>query len=186
VGETFEREVDARVVAATNQDVARAVRDRRFREDLYFRLNVVRLSVPPLRERREDIPLLAWHFARTFSKKHAKPVSAIDPAVLDLFMVYPWKGNIRELENIMERAVLFAEGQTINVTDLPEELTREIPVTGLVTDGSMTLKEMKHQLEREVIQQTLTRTGGDKKRAARELGITLRSLQYKLREYRAG
>jgi len=186
VGETFERKVDARVITATNRDVARAVRDRRFREDLYFRLNVVRLSVPPLRERREDIPLLAWHFAKAFSEKHTKPVSSIDPAVLDLFMTYPWKGNIRELENIMERAVLFAEGQTINVADLPEELTREIPVTDFVSDGSMTLKDMKRRLERKVIQQTLTRTGGDKKRAARELGITLRSLQYKLREYRAG
>jgi len=184
VGETFEREVDTRVIAATNQDVMRAVRDKRFREDLYFRLNVVRLSVPPLRERREDIPLLAWHFAKAFSKKHAKPISSIDPAVLDLFMAYPWKGNIRELENVMERAVLFAERQAIAVADLPEDLTGETPVMGLVADGSMTLREMKRQLEREMIQRTLTRVGGDKKRAARELGITLRSLQYKLSEYR--
>jgi two-component system response regulator AtoC len=184
LGETFERKVDVRVVSATNQDLEKEVRDKRFREDLYFRLNVVRLVVPPLRERREDIPILAWHFAKAFSEKHAKPVSSIDPAVIELFMAYPWEGNIRELENVMERAVLFADGQTISAANLSEELTREVPLRGHALEGPMTLKAMKRAFEKEIIQKTLTRVGGDKKRASRELGITLRSLQYKLREYR--
>lgn len=185
LGETVERAVDVRVVTATNQDLTRAVEEKRFRNDLYFRLNVIHIPVPPLRERREDIPLLVEHFMRKFSEKYGKAVTRVDPRVIDRFLAYSWKGNIRELENVMERAVLLSEGELLEISGLPEEFSpgEGRPWGGFFDEGT-TLKEARRRLEREMIQRVLSTTRGDKKKASEILGITLRSLQYKIKEYR--
>ncbi len=187
LGETMEREVDVRVVTATNQDLTRAVEEKRFRNDLYFRLNVIHIPVPPLRERREDIPLLVEHFVRKFSEKYGKAVTRVDPRVIDRFLAYSWKGNIRELENVVERAVLLSEGEALEISGLPEEFSpgEGRPWDGFFDEGT-TLKEARRRLEKEMIQRVLSTTGGDKKKASEILGITLRSLQYKIKEYRIG
>ncbi len=187
LGETVERAVDVRIITATNQDLKVAVEEKRFRNDLFFRLNVIHVPVPSLRERREDIPLLVEHFTRKFSERYGKPVGRVDPGVIDRFMSYPWRGNIRELENAVERAVLLAEGDVLKVSDLPEELT-SVKKGGWETllGEAVTLREARRHLEREMILKTLEKTGGDKRKASEALGITLRSLQYKIKEYRIG
>jgi two-component system response regulator AtoC len=187
LGETTERMVDVRIVTATNQDLKRAVEARRFRNDLFFRLNVINIHVPSLRERQEDIPLLAEHFARRFSEKYGKPVVRIETEVFERFKTSPWKGNIRELENTVERAVLMAEGDTLKVSDLPEEFSSVSEVRwGEFLEKAATLREAKRHLEREMIKRMLQKTGGDKRKASKALGITLRALQYKIKEYQIG
>ncbi len=187
LGETAEREVDVRIIAATNQDLNRAVEEKRFRSDLFFRLNVIHIPVPPLRERAEDIPLLVEHFLKKFSERYGKFVARVDPQVIDLFTSYSWRGNIRELENVMERAVLMAESKVLNLFDLPEELTSvKNRRWGDFFEEATTLREARRRLEKEMIQHVLVKTGGDKKKASESLGITLRSLQYKIKEYQIG
>ncbi|RTZ91752.1 MAG: sigma-54-dependent Fis family transcriptional regulator [Deltaproteobacteria bacterium] len=186
LGETTEREVNVRIITATNQDLKKAVDEKRFRNDLFFRLNVIQIHLPPLRERREDIPSLVDHFARRFSKKYEKPAIRIEPEVYDLFMSYPWKGNIRELENVVERVILLSEGETLSAANLPEDLFPAENRWGEFMKDAATLREAKRKLEREMIQQALLRTGGDKRKASESLGITLRALQYKIKEYQIG
>ncbi len=187
IGETSEREVDVRIVAATNQDLNRAVDEKRFRSDLFFRLNVIHIPVPPLRERAEDIPLLVEHFVKRFSERYEKLVARVDSQVIDLFMSYSWRGNIRELENVVERAVLMAENEVLKVFDLPEEMTSlQKRNWGDFFGETTTLREARRRLEKEMIQRVLVKTGGDKRKASESLGITLRSLQYKIKEYQIG
>ncbi len=184
IGDVAEVDVDVRVIAATNQDLERAVAEKRFRKDLYFRLNVIQIHVPPLRERLEDLPLLAEHFIKKYATRHKKTIQGVDPAVFEIFMDYPWKGNIRELENAVERAVLLADGGVIRVSDLPEGLMRQRDRDESGAESPLTLKEARRKMEKEMIQRVLRITGGNKKEAADALGITLRSLQYKVKEYR--
>jgi len=184
IGDTSEREVDVRIIAATNQDLKQAVSDKRFRNDLFFRLNVIQIHVPPLRERMEDIPLLVKNFTRKFSEKYKKTMATIDPEVFEHFMSYRWQGNIRELENVVERAVLLADGDNLKISNLPEDLLYQGEDWKGLFRAPLTLKEARRRLEREIIQQTLLKTGGDKKRASKFLGITLRALQYKIKEYK--
>ncbi len=186
IGDTTEVNVDVRIIAATNQDLKQAVAEKRFREDLFFRLNVIQIHVPPLRERRYDIPPLVEHFVQKYSSRYKKTITSVDPSVFEVFMTYPWKGNVRELENVVERAVLLSEGGVFRIFDLPEELLHQKEGWGGKFEFPMTLREARRHLEKEMIQQILLLKGGDKKKAADSLGITLRSLQYKIKEYQIG
>jgi two-component system response regulator HydG len=174
--------VDIRVIAATNKDLVKEVGEGRFREDLYYRLNVVPITIPPLRDRREDIPPLADHFLAIFREKNRKPIKGIAGKALDLLVRYDWPGNIRELENCIERAVIMAREEMIVPSDLPpliQNLSGEGEVGGFAIPSGMSLETM----ERELIVKTLAETGGNRTRASEILGINRRTLQNKLKEY---
>jgi nitrogen regulation protein NR(I) len=186
--------VDVRLIAATNRDLQSLIADGRFREDLYYRLNVVPISLPPLRERRADIPALAAHFIEKYDKRLGKKVEHLDEAALKLLAEYSWPGNIRELENLMERSVLFADGPVISAASLPDALRERqagtaaapVPSAPLPTlDGSSMKDIVRHaqaELERELITRALEETGGNVTRAAKKLQISRKSLQVKMKE----
>ncbi len=189
--------VDVRLVAATNRDLKQLIADGRFREDLYYRLAVVPIALPPLRDRREDIPLLVSHFVEKYNLRLGKRVEGIEPEALELLMAYTWPGNIRELENLMERSVLFADGSTIQASALPDALRERgphpaAPVAGIGHLGAIaapsgaSMKEIVRQaqaeLERGLIARALEETGGNVTRAAKRLQISRKSLQVKMKE----
>jgi len=175
VGGTQPCQVNVRIVAASNRNLADAVREKHFREDLYYRLNVIRIDLPPLRERREDIPLLARYFMAKFSKKIGKNVRRIAEDSLQALVWYPWPGNIRELENMVERAVVVTETDEIRKEDLPVELL------GIADDAKRDLS--LKGLEKDHILYVLKLTGGNKKQAARELGVNSATLWRKLKSF---
>jgi two-component system response regulator AtoC len=181
--------VDLRVVAATNRDPLQAVAEGRLRQDLYYRLNVVRVEVPPLRERRDDIPILAGHFLEKYSRELGRPTPALDPEALTQLAGYAWPGNIRELENMMERAAVLSQGDTISPTLLPDEVfnpvSAPISASGSVDlpPESLALEPQVVQLEKRLIQDALNKTGDNKSGAARLLEISERSLWYKIKKY---
>lgn len=177
VGDTRLRTVDARVIAATNRNLEEMVREGQFRQDLYFRLNVVGLSMPPLRQRLDDIPVLAEHFIGHFRSLHARDVQSFAPGVLSLLTRYPWPGNVRELANVIERAVVMASGVQLTLEDFPEGIRRPRPATG----HTPTLEE----LEREHISSVLVQTA-TMEEAARMLGIDPATLWRKRRKYGLG
>ncbi|MFO7973090.1 MAG: sigma-54 dependent transcriptional regulator [Candidatus Hydrogenedentota bacterium] len=172
VGGSRELNVDVRVIAATNRSLDEDVRDGRFREDLYYRLNVFALEVPPLRERRDDILPLAERFLKADKRRLA-------PATERVLMTYDWPGNVRELRNAMERAVIMADGNLVLPKDLPPQLQDATPTE---TSGSVLVGDMR-EIQRRAILEALEKTGGNKTRAADLLGISRRNLIYKLREY---
>lgn len=175
--------VDVRVLAATNRDLREAVAQKRFREDLYFRLNVISIEVPPLRERREDVPLLAAHFLERFAARNRKSVRGFSPQALACLRRYGWPGNVRELENAVERAVILCMGDLITERELPADVMagggqgpcagEPASLAGLPLDA----------VERRAIEETLRQTGDNKSEAARRLGITRATLHNKLRKY---
>lgn len=176
------QKVDLRVIAATNRDLRQMVADGRFQEDLYYRLNVIPIALPPLRERREDIPLLVDYFVRRFSESLGKPVDGVEPSVLDEITRYDWPGNVRELENTIERAVVLATGR---------HLTREtVWLMGAVSPAanaglpSLGLHDNLEWAERETIRRALERAGGIKKDAAELMGISQRALSHYLLKHR--
>ena len=169
-------EVDVRVIAATNRNLEEDVAQKRFREDLYYRLSVITIDLPPLRERKEDIPLLSADFLRRFSKKIGKDINDFSKEALELMMKYSWPGNIRELENVIERAVVFCKDDTISIGDLPSKLLREAES---VANEQFTLQEV----ERELIFKTLTNCRWNKHRAAKKLGIDRGTLYGKIKRY---
>lgn len=179
VGGTKPIKVDVRFIAATNQDLDEAVQEGRFRKDLFYRLNVVNIHLPPLRERKEDIPLLAEHFLRHHSAGRRIQIS--DEA-MELLVNYHWPGNVRELQNYIERAILFTDSDVIRPEHLPQEIKSNSPsasaLENLIKPGT-TLKEM----EKALILKTLEEVQGNRTKAAKLLGISLRGLQYKLKEY---
>ena len=180
VGGTREVGVDVRVIAATNKSLQEQVGEGKFREDLFYRLNVVRMNLPSLRARREDIKVLSQHFLDTFSAKYHKPNLKFAPAVSARFADYEWPGNIRELKNCIERAVILARESVIGLDLLPEGLQRESDLpTGAGISVGLSLADM----EREMIRQTLEHTGGHRRRTAEILGISERDLYYKLKKY---
>ena len=182
LGGTRTAKVDIRVIAATNRDLEKEVREGRFREDLYYRLNVVPLVLPPLRERREDIPLLADHFLALFREKNRKSITTISGKALDLLVRYDWPGNVRELENIVERAVILARDEVLVPADLPSQIrmfSGEEGQDAFAIPAGMSLDEM----ERALIVKTLDETGGNRTRASEILGINRRTLQNKLKQY---
>jgi two-component system, NtrC family, nitrogen regulation response regulator NtrX len=166
--------VEVRVIAATNKDLAREVREARFREDLFFRLNVIPLKVPPLRERREDIPLLARAFVEAACHENGFAEKAIEDAAMDRMCAWSWPGNVRELKNSVERAVIFS-GQTIGPADLPDELR------GIPSGDEVTLREFRDQVERDFILRKLEQHGWNVSRTAEALGIERTNLHRKLR-----
>ena len=179
VGENKNRKVDARVVAATNRDLAAEVHAARFRQDLYYRLRVVEIRVPALRERRDDILPLARTFLLDAGGRLGRKVSGFTPAAAQQLVRYDWPGNVRELENAVERAVILARGPRLDVDDLPEEVGLARP--GVATAGSArTLKE----IERAAIAAVLRANDGNRSRTARELGIGAATLYRKIKEYR--
>ncbi len=176
--------VDVRVIAATNKDLAREIQEGRFREDLYYRLNVVTLEVPPLRERREDIPLLAQHFLAHFSKRNRKSLKGFTPQAMDRMLKYDWPGNVRELMNAVERAVVLSRYEYVDVPDLPLALQEmEAPGERNGMQGGIPAGVPLEEVEKATILKTLEATGGNKSEAARRLGITRKTLQKKLKKY---
>lgn len=187
VGESAETTVDVRVLAATNRVVEEDVKAGRFRQDLYYRLNVIRIHVPPLRERREDVPELAEHFLERCAREHAKAVRGFAPDALRALDGYAYPGNVRELENVIERAVALATGPLIGLGDLPHEVSGAIAqptpsLVGLPEDGC-NLDDVLGEIERRLILQALERSGGVRTNAAKLLGVTLRSLRYRMQKH---
>ncbi len=178
VGGTRERRVDTRIFAATNRDLQQEVHAGRFREDLWFRLNVVSLSVPPLRERKEDIPILIEHFFRQFRVPGQQPKS-LSPEALSLLVQYPWPGNVRELANTIERLVLLIPGTLIEPEDLPANIRPSVALPSEEGDPPLPLAEV----ERISIIRALKYTGGKKAPAARLLGIDVKTLTHKIQRY---
>jgi DNA-binding NtrC family response regulator len=176
VGSTKPFQVDIRIIASTNRDLAKQVEAGRFRCDLFYRLNVVHVALPPLREHREDIPLLADHFVREFNRRLVRRVRAIDPGVLDLLLAHPWKGNVRELEHVIESAMILSEAEVLSIGNLPRGFVGES------APAEESLRELNRRSEREHIMAVLARTQFDKRKAARILGISLASLYRKLGE----
>ncbi|MEJ5376407.1 MAG: sigma-54 dependent transcriptional regulator [bacterium] len=180
LGGTRNIPVDVRILAASNRDLKRLVEEGRFRSDLYFRLNVVTLQVPPLADRKEDIPLLAHHFLRKFSAKQGRQVQGISEEMMSVLMNYPFPGNVRELENIIERAVALSKGPVLDVRDLPDELRLfQFKVVRPRAGGLPTLEEA----ERDYIKWVLEHTGWNRTRAAEILGIDRVSLWRKIKQY---
>nr|MDQ2971031.1 sigma-54 dependent transcriptional regulator [Acidobacteriota bacterium] len=168
VGSVETQKADVRIIAATNVDLKKLVAEGRFRDDLYYRLCVISIAIPPLRERREDIPLLAEHFVRVYASENNKPITGLSPDALRALLDYDWPGNVRELENAVERAVVLCPGGVIELDLLPESVLSpdrsELPVR-LPENGS-TYKDMVEEYERRLVRTALRRTGGVQKRAA--------------------
>jgi transcriptional regulator with PAS, ATPase and Fis domain len=176
--------VDVRVITATNRDIEKAVNEGAFREDLYYRLNVVSVVIPPLRDRKEDIPGFLDFFIKKYSSENKKSITGISAETRDLLMRYSYPGNVRELENIIERAVVLAKKGVITAVDLP------IHVRTATSEGNISAQKLKGSLnetldtvERGIILEALKETGGVQTRAAEKLGISERVLRYKLKKY---
>ena len=179
-------QVDIRIVAATNRNLQEMVKEGTFREDLFYRLNVIHLTLPPLRERREDIPLLANHFLQKFSSENQRDIIEIDPSAMSLLTAWPWPGNIRELSNVIERAVVMNTGAVIFAEDLPTQFRQSVShASGIkpAQPGERNLKEEIKREERRIIMEVLEQQEGNRTRTALMLGISRRALMYKLQEY---
>jgi two-component system NtrC family response regulator len=186
VGGSEEIEVDIRVVSATNKDLQREVEADRFREDLYYRLNVVHMVLPPLRERREDIPLLLAHFTDKAAADNSLSRKTFSPEALELLSGYEWPGNIRQLENVVERCMIMASGDTVTVDDLPPEVKDEEAHLKNALDllpAELNLAETLDRLEAALIRRALARADFVQVKAAERLGVSKSLLQYKLRKY---
>ena len=179
-------DVDFRLVAATNRDLEREVAEGRFREDLYYRLKVVTLRIPPLRERPDDIPRLAEHFLEVFCEEHGRPPKRLSAEALEVLRRHPWPGNVRELKNVIESTVIFHTGDEIRLTDFPSEVRDGATLSSAGAPVQPTSGELRSmaEIERHAILETLERTGGHRARAADLLDIGLRTLQRKLKEYK--
>jgi two-component system, NtrC family, response regulator PilR len=183
VGGTSDRRVDVRIVAATNRRLEDEVAANRFREDLYYRLNVIQLELPPLRDRMEDLPLLVHHFVEKFARELAKPVRGLSEEAMARLRAHPWPGNVRELENGIERAVALSRSEWIEAEALPPALGQandDRPAAANLPEGRVDLDNLVADYERGLLLHALTRAGGVKKRAAHFLGISFRSFRYRL------
>ena len=185
VGDTRDLRVDVRLIAASNRDPARAVAEGVLREDLFYRLNVIPIHLPPLRERRDDIPLLVNHFIQKLARETGKDVRGISPEAMALLEQHRWPGNIRELENALERAIVLGTGPTLDVDALPTELFRaasvheatlEIPPEGLNLEATL------ESIEQRLLRAALERSGGVQTRAAELLKMSFRQFRYKLQK----
>jgi two-component system response regulator PilR (NtrC family) len=191
VGGTEELPVDIRIIAATNRDLSKMVAEGRFREDLFYRINVIPVHLPPLRERREDIPLLAEHFLGKFRDQMGKPLSGISGEAMAVLQRYDWPGNIRELENVLERAVALERTPSILLDSLPPQLRGHVQAgaasgaqgTTALPDSGFDLEEHVQTIERDHILQALKKAGGVQVKAAEMLGMTFRQFRYKLKKY---
>ena len=185
VGENKNEQVDVRVIAATSRDLAALVRENIFREDLYYRLNVMHIQVPPLRDRAEDISLLIVTFLQRFNRKFGREVEALDEDATEALSKYAWPGNVRELENAMERAILLSDGPLLRIEDFPPPVSGGGgPLAGTpVDDADLSVKRRLAQLEAELIVRALDQTGGNRTHACRLLEMSHRALLYKMKDY---
>jgi DNA-binding NtrC family response regulator len=175
--------IDIRLVAATNRNLEKLVADGRFRQDLYYRLNVVRITLPPLRERLEDIPPLVRHFLDELCRQNQRPPLRISPEALERITAFPWPGNIRELRNAVEQMVVFATGETIEVANLPPAIRGTEPVAASSTHGTILTGQLNlSEVEKQCILRALEQTGQNRTQAAACLGISRRTLQRRLKE----
>jgi len=187
VGGTEDIEVDVRIMAATNKNLTQMMQQGTFREDLFYRLNVISVELPPLRDRWEDIPLLARNFLELFAARAGRPVMGIAPEAMEILMAYSWPGNVRELENVIERAVALATADEVRVDDLPASVRRPPPPPGLprveVPPEGLNLEQVVADLERNLMQDALQKSGGVQTKAAQLLGINFRSFRYRAKKY---
>ncbi|MEK6580954.1 MAG: sigma-54 dependent transcriptional regulator, partial [Nitrospirota bacterium] len=182
LGDTKPRIVDVRIISATNVDIENSLKSGRFREDLYWRLNVIEIKIPPLRERKDDIEMLAAHFMNTYTEEHKKDIKGIDKQALSLLIEYPWPGNVRELRNIIERAVVLTEGNYITPKDLPDKVKN----TGLGKEPSGPSSSLKTYLgdyEKNLLMKIYNAHNKDKEETAGALGIDLATLYRKFKKY---
>jgi transcriptional regulator with GAF, ATPase, and Fis domain len=179
VGSNRTQKVDVRIITATNRDLEKMVREGLFRDDLYYRLNVFQLVLPPLRERLEDLPVLADFFLKKYGKKNRRESTSLAPEALQTFRRYPWPGNIRELENVIERGVIVCQGNVLTREDLPAALQLQGEWLAAGGESEPGLPE----LERQLISRTLERVAGQRRQAAEILGISLDELNLKIRSY---
>jgi len=188
LGSSMTRKVDVRILAATSENLPRAIRNRTFREDLYYRLAVVPMDLPPLRERTEDIPLLVDHFLSSAAKKFGRENLVVSPDVMDRLQCYSWPGNVRELENCIERMIVLARGPRLTAEDLPTSVLKEADGSDDALDGfNLPAGGVRlSQLERHLIEQALRRTRGSLGQTARLLGVSYKTLQYRIRKYGLG
>jgi two-component system, NtrC family, response regulator PilR len=188
VGGTRDIKVDVRIIAATNKDLTKAVAQGLFREDLYYRLNVIPITLPPLRSRPEDIPPLVQHFLTIFGQKANKPALTMAPAAMRALQQYGWKGNVRELQNVLERVIAMVSGAEITLEDVIQwmqesSINGESKVPSEIPSEGLDLESLINGIERELLVKALARSGGVKKEAARLLKLNARSLRYRLNKY---
>ena len=187
VGDTKDLKTDVRLIAASNRDLEEAVQEGILREDLFYRLNVIPIQLPPLRERREDIPLLVAHFLQKFSKELGKDVRGVAPEAMAVLERYRWPGNIRELENVLERAIVLGAGEMLGVEALPESVRRERPTKAMdsvdLPEEGLDLEATLDSIESRYLQRALDRTGGVQTKAAELLKMTFRQFRYKLQKH---
>ena len=182
LGETKERKVDVRVIAATNRNLEEEVNNGNFRNDLFYRLNVLPIHIQPLRTRREDIPHLVEHFITNFNSKLNHNVKGLSKDAMASIMEYPWYGNVRELENVIERSMIMADSDTIDEIDLPDIQNRkDIAIESWLDE--LSLEEAKGKIEKAYIENALEKTNGNRTKAAELLGISRRNLLYKIKDY---
>jgi transcriptional regulator with PAS, ATPase and Fis domain len=184
-------QVDVRIIAATNQDLEKAIEEKRFREDLFYRINVIPIYIPPLRERRLDIPILANHFLTKFNKLKRKGVGLITPQTMEYLLKYSWPGNVRELENLIEMLVVLKEEGEIEVQDLPEKIAlapSQVPFKNGVeiTDEGINYNALVDQLERDLLSRALEKAGGAKNKAAKLLNLNRTTFVEKLKRFKIG
>jgi len=179
VGDVRTEKIDVRVIAATARDIEEEIKKGNFREDLYYRLNVIQIKLPPLRERTGDIPGLLKLFLERYSKKYSKPIRAIEDDAMKAIFSYRWPGNVRELENLIERAVILEETDTIRAINLPI-LAKKGPS---FSPDTISIKKASEGLEKELIKKALEMTKGNKTKAAELLEISHRALLYKIKDY---
>ena len=183
LGSTEEREVDVRIIAATNKNLREEIKKGNFREDLFYRIATIVVEVPPLRERREDIPLLVEHFVREFSSKYGKEVKKVSKGFIEYLMELPLEGNVRELKNIIEREVILSENGIIGSGYQKKERSIEDKEVIKIPKGGIDLKQVLSDIEKRYLVKALEKAGGKKKRAAELLGLTLREFRYRLSKY---
>ena len=188
VGGTEDIRVDVRIIAATNKDLEEAVKEKRFREDLFYRLNVIQIKLPPLRDRKEDIQTLANHFLKKYSQELSKAISKISPEALQILLNYEYPGNVRELQNIIERAVALEGSEELTPHNLSsylseQPLLKKGPIDIEIPNEGIDLEKMVEDLERSLLLKALDRTKGIKKKAAELLHINFRSMRYRLEKY---
>ena len=184
VGENIDRKIDVRVVAASLRDLTKEAKANRFREDLLFRLNVLTLVIPPLRARKEDIPLLVDHFVGRFNERLGTEITGVDPQAMRLLCDYPWPGNVRELEHAMERAMVLCEGTALQPHDFEGKIREPSdPIAAELERGNYSIKKTTRTIEEILIRRALEKTKGNRTRAAELLEISHRALLYKIKEF---
>jgi two-component system, NtrC family, response regulator AtoC len=186
LGDTKPRKIDVRVVAATSKDLEHEASEGNFREDLFFRLNVFQIALPPLRERTEDILYLVDHFISKYNSRFGKRIAGPEESVLRLLVGQTWRGNVRELENAIERAVILAEGEKLILKDFPEQMQNgesKVFESAELSEDELSIKKAVRRIEHDLIEKALEKTGGNKTRAAKHLEISHRALLYKIKEY---